>query len=240
MPEVRIFPSPEALADAAAERILAVLRAALDARGRAALVLTGGATPGLTYRRLAARPDALDWTRVHVFWGDERCVPPDDEDSNYRLARVTMLDALPIPPTQVHRMACEDAADEAARAYAETLRAFFDGAEPRFDVTLLGLGEDGHVASLFPGADALDERDEWVLPTEAPPTSPVAQRLTLTLPALDASRLVLFLVTGTKKRAALRRVLQSTDDSEPLPAARAQPAGDLVWYVDEAAYGGRG
>ncbi|HLT46058.1 MAG TPA: 6-phosphogluconolactonase [Rubricoccaceae bacterium] len=236
MPEVHVFPTPDALAEAAAARIESALRDALAARGRASLVLTGGSAPGPVYRRLAARPDALDWARVHVFWGDERCVPPGDDESNYRLAREAMLDALPIPDAQVHRMACEASPDEAAEAYADALRAFFDGHEALFDVTLLGLGEDGHVASLFPGDDAVDEPNGWVMATEAPPSSPVAQRLTLTLPALNAARLVLFLVTGEKKQAALRRVLDAADAGDPPPAARVRPVGNLAWYVDEAAY----
>jgi 6-phosphogluconolactonase len=238
MPELHVFPNPDALAAAAADRIAAALREALDARGRAALVLTGGTTPGPVYRRLAARPDALDWARVHVFWGDERCVPPGDPESNYRLARETLLGALPIPGAQVHRMACEDAPGEAAGAYTDALRAYFGGDEKLFDVTLLGLGADGHTASLFPDALAVDAPEGWVMPTEAPPSSPVAQRLTLTLPALNAARLVLFLVTGAAKRAALRRVLDAADAEDPLPAARVRPVGTLAWYVDEAAYGG--
>jgi 6-phosphogluconolactonase len=243
MPDIHVFPSPDALAEAAAARIQSALRDALAARGRAALVLTGGATPGPVYQRLAARPvpervEGLDWARVHVFWSDERCVPPGDADSNYRLARETLLDALPIPEAQVHRMACETGpGEDAARAYAETLRAFFDGHETLFDVTLLGLGEDGHVASLFPGDDAVDEPNGWVMATEAPPSRPVAQRLTLTLPALNASRLVLFLAAGEQKRAALRRVLDAAEAEAPLPAARVRPVGALAWYVDEAAYG---
>lgn len=236
MPEVHVFPTADALAAAAAVRITSALRDALDARSRAALVLTGGSSPGLTYRCLAAHSDALDWARVHVFWGDERCVPPDDAESNYRLARETLLDALPVPERQVHRMACASEPGDAAAAYARTLRAFFDGTEALFDVTLLGLGDDGHVASLFPGADALDEPEGWVMTTEAPPTSPVAQRLTLTLPALNAARLVLFLVAGARKQPALRRVLDATEAQEPLPAARVRPVGTLAWYVDAAAH----
>jgi 6-phosphogluconolactonase len=235
MPEIHVFPSPETLAEAASARVAAALREAVAARGRASLVLTGGSAPGPVYRRLTREP--LDWGRVHVFWGDERCVPPDDPESNYRLARETLLDAVPIPPDQVHRMACEDAPGEAAHAYAETLRAFFGSDETRFDVTLLGMGEDGHVASLFPGSGAVEKRDEWVLATEAPPSSPVAQRLTLTLPLLNASRLVLFLVTGAKKRATLRRVLSDGEAGDLLPAALVRPEGTLAWYVDEAAKG---
>ena len=238
MPDVHAFPSPDALATAAAERILSALREALAARGRASLVLSGGSTPEPVFRRLAARPDALDWPRVHVFWSDERCVPPDDADSNYGLARQTLLDALPIPEAQVHRMACESGGPaDAAQRYADTLRAYFDGAEALFDVTLLGLGADGHVASLFPDDDAVDAPNGWVMATEAPPSSPVAPRLTLTLPALNASRLVLFLVAGASKREALRRVLRPTDPEAPLPAARVRPVGDLAWYVDRAALG---
>lgn len=240
MPEVHVFPSLDALAEAAAGRIEAALRDAIGARGRASLVLTGGSAPGPVYRRLAARPDALDWGAVHVFWGDERCVPPDDPESNYRLAREALLDALPIPPGQIHRMACEDAPSAAAQAYTDALRAFFGEGPPRFDVVLLGMGEDGHVASLFPGAEAVEEEEAWVLVAEAPPSSPVAQRLTLTLPLFNAARLVVFLVSGAGKRAALRHGLGEDEAEEPLPVARVRPRGDLAWYVDEAARGAQG
>ncbi len=235
MPDVLVYPEPEVMARAAAEQIAGWLHEAAEARGAASLVLTGGSTPGPTYRALATDfRDALAWTRVHVFWGDERCVPPEHPESNERLARTTMLDALPIPSEQVHPMRCSGNPDAAARVYADTLRAFFEGREPWFDVTLLGLGDDGHVASLFPGSPALDEPSGWVAHTEAPPTSPVRDRLTLTLPALNASRHVLFLVSGSGKRDALRRVFESAADPS-LPVARIRPAGTLTWMVDEAA-----
>ena len=200
-------------------------------------MLAGGSTPEPVYRRLAANhANALDWSAVHVFWGDERCVPPDHPDSNYRMAHEAFLNALPIQETRIHRMRCERGVEDAVDAYATVLRTFFEDADALFDVTLLGLGDDGHTASLFPDSPLIDTPSGWVAYAEAPPASPVKDRLTLTLPALSASRLVLFLVSGEGKREALHAILEPTQNGL-LPAARVRPVGSLEWLVDEAAHG---
>ena len=237
MADLRVFLSRAALADAAAARTAEALTEAIDARGTASLVLAGGSTPEPVYRRLAtAHADALDWAKVHVFWGDERCVPPDHPDSNYRMAHEAFLDPLPIPETQIHRMRCERGVEDAVDAYAMVLRTFFEDNDALFDVTLLGLGEDGHTASLFPDSPLIDTPSGWVAHAEAPPSSPITDRLTLTLPALSASRLVLFLVSGEAKREALDAILHPTGNGL-VPAARVRPVGSLEWFVDEAAHG---
>ena len=237
MADVHVFPNRSALADAAAEAIADLLADAIRQRGVASLVLAGGSTPEPVYRRLAKDyADSLDWSKVHVFWGDERCVPPNHADSNERMAREAFLDALPIPDAQIHPMRCTGDPAASARSYADVLRAYFDGKAIGFDVLLLGLGADGHTASLFPDSPTLDTPNGWVAATEAPPSSPILHRLTLTFPALNASRHVLFLVSGADKQEALGRVLTPAE-ADPLPAARVRPMGTLAWYVDQAARG---
>ena len=230
---LKVFPNAEVLADEAARLVCVALREALEERAQASLVLSGGSTPRALHQRLTLHVDRLDWSRVQVFWSDERCVPPGHPESNYRMAQETLLQDLPIPPHHIHRMACEDACQEAAKVYTETLHATVGTGDTLFDVSILGMGEDGHTASLFPGSPLLKEQ-AWVGCAEAPPSSPVRQRMTLTLTALNASRLALFMVTGRAKREALTNVLNA-ETSEPLPAALVQPAGDLYWYVDSAA-----
>ncbi len=231
--EFQVVPDAEALAEAASARIADALRAAIAAEGRATLVLSGGSTPVPAYCGLARLE--VDWKRVHVFWGDDRCVPPDHPDSNVRLAREALLGHVPVPAGQIYRMEGELEPDAAARRYEQGLKRFFGGQAPAFDVNVLGMGADGHTASLFPGSPALRERERWVLHTEAPPSSPIKDRLTLTLPALNAARLMLVLVSGAEKRAVLAEVLRASEPEPPddaLPAARLRPtAGRLVWLV---------
>ncbi len=234
-PEVFTFSDPLRLARAAAETVVETLRGAIAARGRASFVLTGGSTPRALYLLLATDyGHALDWTAVDVFFSDERHVPHDDDDSNYRMVCDTLLDGLTIPDVHVHPFPTHATPEADARAYEQTLRSYFDGA-PAFDMMLLGMGDDGHVASLFPGSPALDETERWVVATEAPPSSPVRDRLTLTFPMLNTAHTVLFLVTGERKKDALRAVLEDPDRSPP--AERVQARERLLWYVDEEASG---
>jgi len=226
-------------ADVAAEaagRIAAALRESIANEGRATLALSGGSTPGPVYRRLADEPD-VDWANVHVFWVDERCVTADDEWSNERLARETLLDHVPIPGEQVYPMACAADPDAAAEAYDAGLKQFFGGQRAAFTVAVLGVGEDGHVASLFPGVSP-PEPGRWAVHTQAPPPHPVPDRLSLTLHALDGAHLALFVATGAKKRDVLARVFADYDrePADALPAAAVRPTeGKVVWVVDEAA-----
>jgi len=237
-----VLPDPAALAEAAADRIVAAARNAIRRRGRFVLALSGGSSPRLVYPLLASRPrvDAVDWSRVEFFWGDERAVPPDSPDSNFGLARTLLLDhLLGVRPGTVHRMpADEPDLDAAAIRYEAELRRTLGvrrGASerPRFDLIWLGMGPDGHTASLFPGAGTLAERQRLVIPATAPPTSPVAARMTFTLPLINAARTALFVVAGADKAASLRSARSGSRD---LPASRVR-ARSTVWLVDAPAAG---
>lgn len=235
-PEVRVVDGPTALARAAAEEWRARARSAVAGSGRFAVALAGGETPRALYALLAdpAAPyrDGLPWTRTHVFFGDERNVPPDHPGSSYGMARDALLARVPLPGVNVHRIVGEGDAEDSARAYEGDLRAFF-GPRPRFDLVLLGVGADGHTASLFPGSPALEEASRLVAATVAPAGG---RRITLTLPALEAAAAVLFLVSGASKARALSRVLSGEPGGEALPAARVRPLdGTVLWLVDRAA-----
>jgi 6-phosphogluconolactonase len=224
-----------ALARAAAERIVARLSRSGE---RPAVALTGGRTPEALYRLLATEPyrSRIPWPRIHWFWGDERFVPRDDARSNARMAIDALLSHVPVLARNIHRIPTE-AADpaEAARLYEEALRAFHGAdslqAEPLFDVVLMGMGSDGHTASLYPGDPALDEKERWVVPIAQAKLDPFVPRVTLTFPALASSREMLFLVAGADKRDALGRI----ERGEALPAARATSNGELVWLIERGA-----
>ena len=237
--EVRVFPDREALSQAAAERLVEVVEAALVEKDRAALALAGGSTPRRLYELLAETyRDRLPWERLALFWGDERFVPVDHPASNYRMTADALLRHVPFPPDHVFPIPTEAASpDAAADAYDATLRSFFDTSEPAFDLTLLGLGDDGHTASLFPEdvPHTHDHPSRWVEAVVAPPRYEIRPRITLTLPALNASRHVFFLVAGEEKREVLRAILDKTDPT--LPAAHVRAREHLTWFVDEAAFG---
>ncbi len=231
-----VYETPEELAEAAARYFVARAEGAINALGRFAVVLAGGSTPKATYEVFARDyADKLDWGRVHVFFGDERTVPPDHEDSNYRMAHEALLSRVPVG--SVHRMRGELPPAEAAASYEGELREFFgpDGA-PAFDLILLGLGEDGHTASLFPETSALDVTDRWVVAN--PVLKLETTRLTLTVPAINAARAVTFLVAGEGKAEALKEILEGDADPRAYPAKLIRPEnGDLTWMVDRAAAG---
>ncbi len=234
--EIVVLPDPAAVADEAARQVAERARQAFASRGRFSMALAGGSTPGLLFERLGQEPYAsgIAWDRVHLFWGDERCVPPDDPGSNYRLAYRAWISRVPIPPAQVYRVPGELEPEQAARQYEETLRWFSGRGMLRFDLTLLGLGADGHTASLFPGSAALQEREQWVLAVDADYQGRPAHRVTLTLPVLNASHQVLFLVTGKAKAEVVRAVLEGPDGQ--LPAQKVQPtAGEVIWLLDAKA-----
>lgn len=238
MAKVHVFPDLQALSAAAAEALAAVAREAVSEQGRFTLALAGGSTPRGLYEALATGyRDSFAWSALHVFWGDERFVSPDEPASNQRMAREALLSRVPVPPSQVHPFptALPDAR-AAAAAYETELRLVFTGDWPRFDLILLGLGDDGHTASLFPGSPAIAESQRWVTLGEAP-TQP-RTRLTLTLPVLNHAARVWFLVSGASKREALRRALSRAEPLAACPAAGVQPTdGELVWWVDQAAVG---
>jgi len=234
--ELVIVPDPEALAREAAQRFSDLDREAVESRGRFSVVLSGGSTPGALYRLLAEEPHCsqIIWAQVHLFWADERCVPPHDPGSNYRLAYEALIAPTRIPAENVHRVRGELAPRAAARAYDRELRRFFCGPRPRFDLVLLGLGSDGHTASLFPGSGALEETEQLAVATTAFYDNRPSERVTLTLPALNAARQVLFLVSGLEKAEIVQAVL--ADVEARLPARRIRPvAGQLTWLLDAAA-----
>jgi 6-phosphogluconolactonase len=231
--DLDIEPDEATLTEVAAQLLAAELRAAVAARGIAHIALSGGSTPESVYRRLADLEVA--WERVQVWFGDERAVPPDDPGSNFAMAERALLDHAPIPAANVHRMLGELDAVEAARRYEAELADHFGRVTvPVLDLVHLGMGEDGHCASLFPNSPALDEQDAWVVANRAP-VAP-HDRVTFTYPVLDAARHVLFLVAGAAKAVALRDVLEGPTDHRRLPAQAVAPIpGRLTWLVDAAA-----
>ena len=234
---IETFPTPETLADAVAQHIVARAAATIAATGRFTLALSGGSTPRAAYSRLATgdwQPATGDWRLVHILWGDERCVPPDDLRSNYRMAKEALLDRVPIPADQIHRIRGEDDPEKAAAEYERELRALL-GSEG-LDLVLLGLGEDGHTASLFPGQAAVHEAARWVVAVPAPDGT--MWRVTLTPAVLNAARNVTFVVSGAGKAQRLEQVLQGPFTPDILPAQSIRPTqGQLTWMVDEAAAG---
>ncbi len=227
------------LARRAAEYFIRLTDQAITMRGRFTIALSGGSTPRALYTLLASDPyrEQIRWPAVHVFWGDERCVPPDHPDSNYRLAQETLLSQVPIPGENIHRMAGEKPPEQAAEEYEALLRAFFHlkpGEPPRFDMVLLGLGADGHTASLFPGTPVLREKGRLVAALFVEKLN--AYRLTLTPPVLNYAADVIFLVEGAAKAGVLHDVLQGEYDPDRLPAQLVQPADStLIWLIDRAA-----
>ena len=209
----------------AAVLVVAAAEQAVAAEGRFTVALAGGETPRRLYRQLVSAP--LDWTRIHFFWGDERGVPPTDPQSNYRMVSEEMLSQAPVPEDNVHRIPAEKPLEEAAAAYEGELRRFFDG-WPRFHLVLLGLGADGHTASLFPGSPALEVRDRAVVAASG--------RVSLTAAALNRSAQILFLVSGAQKAAALAAVLEGPPAPHQFPAQLIRPeSGEITWLVDAAA-----
>jgi 6-phosphogluconolactonase len=237
--DVRRLTTPQDLFQAAADEVVHAAKAAISQRGRFTFVLSGGSTPRSLFTLLAANASsALPWEQVFFFWGDERHVPPNNSESNFRMAQETLLSKLPIPPVNIFRIPSENPdAAAAAEAYEQTLRKFFalkPGEFPRFDLILLGMGPDGHTASLFPETTALQEKSCLVVANRVEKLS--TSRITLTLPVLNAARCVAFLVSGSDKAAALREVLEGDAPKEKYPSKLVRPEdGKLIWFVDRAA-----
>jgi 6-phosphogluconolactonase len=234
MTAVEVLPDAEALARAAAERFVTRAGEAMAVGARFTVALAGGSTPRAAYHLLATEPFSrrVDWGRVHFLWGDERCVPPDDPQSNYRMTRESLLDHVPVPPGNIHRIHGEDDPHAAAGDYERVLRSLL-GPEGSIDLILLGMGEDGHTASLFPGGEAVRERVRWVV---AARSATGMWRVTLTPAVLNAAREVCFLVSGAAKAERLQAVLRGPSTPESQPAQIVDPArGRLTWLVDAAA-----
>ncbi|PTL36368.1 6-phosphogluconolactonase [Candidatus Methylomirabilis limnetica] len=230
-----------AVAQEAAKQVVAIADKAVARCGRFTVALAGGSTPKRLYSLLTAEPycTRLPWRGTHIFWGDERAAPPEHPDSNFGMARATLLSRVPIPANQVHRMQAERTdLDAAASEYESEIAKVFEirptDEPPMFDLILLGLGPDGHTASLFPYSHALQEATRWVAPNYIPELK--TNRLTLTPPILNRASAILFLVSGGEKAAVLQAVLEGPPDPERLPAQLIRPvAGRLLWLVDQAA-----
>ena len=234
MAERRVFRDPAAVARAAAQTVAAAAARAIAGRGVFRIGLSGGRTPELLYRLLASPEfrDRVDWPRVHALFADERDAPPTEPESNYWWIRKLLLERVGVPPGSVHRMKADAVdLDQAARDYEPAV------SEP-IDLLVLGLGEDGHTASLFPGSPALDVEDAWVAWSPPGVLPPPVDRITLTYPVLNAARRVAFLVAGENKAAALRDVLEGHATRHIRPAAGIRPTnGTIAWFVDEGAAG---
>lgn len=236
-PQVQTFPSAEELFRAAAEVFCKIGADAIRERGKYTVALSGGSTPrGLHHELVTNFADRLPWDKVFFFWGDERHVPPDFPESNFRMAKETLLSKLPIAADHIFRMPGElPDANQGASIYEQTLREFFHvspGKFPSIDFNLLGMGPDGHTASLFPGTKALEEKHRWVVGNWVPQHD--TWRITLTYPVINSSRVVMFLITGDQKADMVRKALR--DPSANLPCQGVQPAsGELLWYLGDGA-----
>ena len=232
---VAVYADMEALSKAAAELFAQESLRAVASRGRFAVLLSGGETPRRTYQLLATAPfkDRVPWPAVHIFWGDERYVPAGDPRSNARMVQQELLDHVPVPGDQIHPIPYGSSPRETAREYENTLRTFFSGGPPRFDLVFLGLGGNGHTASLFPGTPALDEWQRWASEVSVPEEGP--QRITLTAPVINQAECVAFLVAGAGKAHILQEVLEGSPDPHRVPARMIKPDGQLRWLVDRDA-----
>ncbi len=235
--DIRIFDDPAKLFQGAAEEFASQATAAVRSRGRFTVALSGGSTPRSLYT-LLAQNHSLPWDKIYFFFGDERHVPPDSPESNYRMARESLFSKIPTPDANVFRIPAEKPdASEAAKAYEQTLRQVFNipaKGFPRFDMVLLGMGPDGHTASLFPESSALQEKARWVVSNWVEKFK--TDRITLTLPVLNNAAVVMFLVSGQDKAQPLKEVLEGKEFGELYPSKLIQPVdGELIWMVDRAA-----
>ena len=242
-PNIQIVADAEAMSKAAAETLVEHIRDTLKTRDAYSIVLSGGSTPRRLYALLANDAlirDQIPWDRVHFFWGDERHVPPDHPDSNYRMANAALLSNAPIPAANIHRIRAEDAdAEKAAAAYAHEIRRFFKidtGQMPRFDCVLLGMGTDGHTASLFPGTAALEETRRLVVANWVEKFQ--SYRITLTVPVFNNATRIIFLISGQQKANMLKSVLAHGQVSDTYPIQRIRPKqGQCIWLIDTSAAG---
>lgn len=236
---IEVFPDADALARTVAHRLIETARAKVAEQGVFTLALSGGSTPKKLHRELTAAGGDLPWDSIHLFFGDERNVGPDHEDSNFRMARETLLDSISIPAENVHRILAEQEARQAAAEYEVDLREFFESRNliregfPTFDVILLGMGDDGHTASLFPGTEALHEKAQWVAGNQVPQLE--TNRITLTYPVINHAAEVMLLVAGAGKADRLEEVLHTRKGEAAYPVQGVQPVGALRWMLDEAA-----
>ena len=236
-PQILIYKNADELAKAAAERFAELARDAIAERGLFRVALSGGNTPNRVYSLLASDEfkTRIEWSKVHLFFGDERCVPPDDSESNYRMVLETLISHVEIPRENVHRIRGEEEPLQSAKLYEAELKEFFAAAGwPRFDLVLLGMGDDGHTASLFPQTAALDERNSWVVANWVEKLG--VYRISLTVPVINAAANIAFLVIGSDKAERLAEVIHGPFDKKRLPSQLIKPTdGTLLWLVDTAA-----
>jgi 6-phosphogluconolactonase len=233
-PEIKVLPNPQEVTAEAARRIVAAAALKLsDPHHFFSLVLSGGSTPKALYELLAGEPyrSQLNWSNVEIYFGDERCVPPDHADSNFLMAHTAMLSKLPIPEPNIHRMRGELPPEQAATEYGQLLRERFQDRGP--DIVLLGMGDDGHTASLFPGTAALMETKHRCVANFVPRLN--TWRITMSYPFLNTARQVMILATGANKAARIKEVLKGPKDPQRLPIQGIEPAGQLTWLLDAAA-----
>ncbi|NLX18323.1 MAG: 6-phosphogluconolactonase [Desulfobulbus sp.] len=239
MTAITIHHDAELLSKAAAAFFAERARLALADHGRFSVLLAGGSTPRRTYELLAQKPlaEQIPWHACHFFWGDERCLPDGDERRNETMVRRALLDHVHVPPEHIHPITrCEEGAEQAAMLYAAELKEFFEGQPPCFDLIVLGLGEDGHTASLLPASTALHEKVRWTAVARRPEED--FSRVTLTIPVLNSGKCTLFLVSGRSKAKVVRRILEPCSGESTLPARLIRPQwGELLWFLDEEAAG---
>ena len=234
--KINIADNPTDLARQAAEWVTDYAERLLQQQDRFTIALSGGSTPKALHELLAQPPlrNRIDWSRVHVFWGDERYVPLTDEKNNARMAYDTLLNHVPVPEAQIHVMKTDLPPDESMSEYEQTLHQYFDGENHTFDLVLLGMGDDGHTLSLFPGTDVVNEEQAWTKAFFL--TQQDMFRLTLTAPVVNKAASVLFLVAGANKADALHEVLHGAYQPTKYPSQRIKPdTGELVWFIDKAA-----
>ena len=256
IPEFKHYPDLDALSHAAADFVCTLAKACVEESGLFTVALAGGKTPKTAYENLAQSPfeARMPWSRTHLFWGDERCVPPDHPDSNFGMAFGAMISRVPLPPGNIHRIPGEIVPpEEAAGAYEKILREFFrpvveghskppSRAEredfPVFDLMILGLGRDGHTASIFPEDSVLKEKYRWVAAVTQPRGSPPVPRITLTLPVINRAGCVVFMVSGVEKKDVLNSIARDQERVIHLyPAARIRPEGRVLWFLDDGTLG---
>jgi 6-phosphogluconolactonase len=235
--EIHVLPDLEAMSYQAACLFVSASRNAITEKMRFAVAISGGSTPRRLYTILASAPyrNQVDWGNVHFFWVDERCVPKDHEESNFKTAFDTLLLKITMADENIHRIRGEEDPEKATRDYENEIREFFGTSDwPVFDLVILGMGEDGHTASLFPGSKALEEKERWVVPVYL--EKPKTNRITLTLPVLNRAAEILFLVSGRSKATILSEILVGNHKNDKYPAGLIHPAlGDLIWLIDQEA-----
>jgi len=245
MGETLVFRNPQKTAAAAAERFAELAQESIDDHGQFLVALSGGSTPRPMYQLLGEKgwQNRIDWSKVQLFWSDERCLPPENEDSNYRMTRASLLEHIPVPEDNIHRIKGELDPEQAADEYEKLLHRVFRMDEegddskprfPRFDLVMLGLGENGHTASLFPNTRALEEQERWVVANFIPEME--AWRITFTYPLINHAAHVMFLVTGEQKAQIFHELLEGNNEQLEYPALGIEPIdGTLEWFLDEAA-----